>query len=318
MESFPPELMWQIFLNLPYPELYRLRQMPEVEGFWNTPSFWLDKIHHDFGPQEEPIHHPQLRYVRLYTQQIGCTYGSESFKNVDDCLIDAVIHDDYSLAIYFADKSACIEEALRIAVSRDNFRMVQGLYRHSNSLCHYPDLEAALTTAIAQSHNEIAAWVLQRARQDLDDDLNALLEVALGAAIESNNRPMISSLLEAGANPTIGLDIAVAVKNYSLVNLMLEAGATNFERALNEAAKNGSLRLVIRMISLGATNINEAFIQANRAKQWAVVSYLLQYYRNKITQSSLDQALFEVSLDHRNNEHELIQLLKTAGARDLL
>jgi ankyrin repeat protein len=324
--TLPPEIIWMIFQELPYPDLYTICQMDEYQDLCSNPGFWRDKLNHDFNvtmDSREPLSVLKLRYVRLYTQQIGCTYGSEQFELPEECLRDAVMNEDYPLVQYYLTKSGDIITALSLAVMNNNFKMVKYLYLGSNRFWLGLSVIPAINEAITHHYNDIATWLLARSRKDLydsfpDEFIDEIVNVVLVTAIQSSNREMISKLRQAGANANIGLIEAIRSQNYALVNAFIADGATDFNPALVEAAKVGNLRLTIKLITLGATHIPAAFHQAIYHKHRNLASYLIQYYaqeiRDQSTQSDLNS---ELRLAARDDNLELVKQLLHLGADDL-
>jgi ankyrin repeat protein len=322
---FPAEILWKIFQELPYPDLYTICQMDEYRDLCSNPGFWRDKLNHDFNVTTDPgesLSVLKLRYVRFYTQQIGYTYGSEQFEPLKECLREAVMKDNYPLVRYYLLISGDIITALSLAVMNNNFKMVKYLYLGSNRFWLGLSVCSAINEAITHHYNDIATWLLARSQKDLyDSDPEFVEEVvnpALATSIQSSNREMISKLRQAGANANIGLIEAIRSQNYALVNAFIADGATNFNTALIEAAKVGNLRLTIKLITLGATHIPEAFHQAIYHKHRNLASYLIQYYAKEIRDQSTPSDLnSELRLAARDDNLELVKQLLHLGADDL-
>jgi hypothetical protein len=106
--QLPPEIWYQIFLHLDYPDLLRLQGIPKFLPMISDPVLWCNKLNHEvlihvdlafFKASPLP---PWERYIQLMTL-IGFRVlpGSERYAPLEWCLLKAVTHQNIFLVIYF-------------------------------------------------------------------------------------------------------------------------------------------------------------------------------------------------------------------------
>jgi ankyrin repeat protein len=279
LESFPPEVVIPILLELPLPDLARLcRASQYFSSFCRDWNFWSQRAVLDFNFPPKLFHHtslltPQERYLEV----------QEYWNNPDAFLKEAAQQGNAELVQYLIEAGAKdLNNALYFAVEANHGNVVQVLIAAGAR-----DIHDAFARAAATGHLEAVKALLQvRPLQEAD------LHHALTEAARTGRSNIVRVLLQAGAgrgpsqspDPRGGtalddaLFFAAGSGNLELVRELLDLGANRdrLKHALAFAASRGHLAIVQELINAGATGLNWALVKAAEAGQLNVVQELIK------------------------------------------
>ncbi len=105
LNSYPVEVIEQILVRIPYPNILRFRRTCRLwKNLMKKISFWNEKSQLEFGSslQFKDQTHPEDGYVYTMTWEYRIySIGSERFASPFGCVIEAFHKDDLNLALYF-------------------------------------------------------------------------------------------------------------------------------------------------------------------------------------------------------------------------
>jgi ankyrin repeat protein len=312
LESFPPEVVITILLELPLPDLARICQSSQyLSSFCRDWNFWSQRALLDFHFPPKLFHHtslltPKERYLQVQTY----------WNNPNAFLKEASLNGNAELVQYLIDAGAKdLNNALYFAVQANHVNVVQVLINVGVT-----DIHDAFANAAARGQLEVVKALLQvRPLQEAD------LHYALSEAARTGRSDIVRVLLQAGAgrgpsqspNPrgATALDdalfFAAGSGNLDLVRELLDLGINrdHLKHALSFAAGRGHLAIVQELIHAGATGLNWALVKAAEAGQLNVVQELI-----KRGATDLNRALVEAAEYGRLN---VVQELIKRGANNL-
>ena len=109
-----------------------------------------------------------------------------------------------------------------------------------------------------------------------DPKIRDLLNDYYNGACSAGHMDIVLQCLENGADPGRGLLYAALGGHMNIVQLMLDKGATDYDRALARAAEGGHMNIVQLMLDKGATDYNEGLNGAARGGHMDIVQLMLK------------------------------------------
>lgn len=159
--------------------------------------------------------------------------------------------------------------------------------------------------------------------------------VGLVGSVHYNNKPMVDSMLEKGANIELGLLQSVFDNNEQMITLMFEKGAKGSPQTLAESVMKKNYQLVEKLLK-NNINISKSMVRTAIKNDDLKMVALLLNHKGEIDSSMVEEAIesddlamVKLLLSHdgvrvdngmmnqafRSNNKELMDLLYTKGAR---
>ncbi len=231
------DLLFEIAIQTPYRHLNNLISANRfLAQLASSEHFWQRKALNDF---DQPLAidqslSPKLRYLKLLSQS-DCQIGSERFQSVFRCLQTVIKKNDLMLVKYFANIADL--QALYNALYRaselgylDIFKYLVKMIESKGGVLSTSVQEYVLRSAISGNQYELVGYVIST--------LGFAIETALQIAIFRGKLDMIKYLLRHPININIvnrSLKLAISFGNVTLIDMLIKAGANDFEHAIHVA-----------------------------------------------------------------------------------
>ena len=112
-------------------------------------------------------------------------------------------------------------------------------------------------------------------KRDCNSTKSLILNSIMAHAAQSGHKDIVELMIEKGATDfNRAMKWAAVDGNKDIVELMIQKGATNFDETMKWAAHTGQKDIVELMIQKGATGFERAFMQAEASGQEDIVNYL--------------------------------------------
>jgi len=276
LDYLPYETLINVLVHLPYYSIIDFCQTNKQYSYiCRDVNFWADKAQHILGVSRQQFKETKLlpneRYLQLLTLVGGICYeGAEKYVNVNTCLSLASKSGDIDLIDYFIAKGATqLYSAFFEAIKGGNITIVDyiiDLITENRDII--PDtMIRGLEEAAKIGNRQMFNHLIEMGKKMFGYEFPSInvLNNALIKAVKYNQTSMIDYLISLGAND---INNALYPASYGgnrelieyLINKSYDLGVTiNPNIILAGATDSGSVSLVNYALSLGVTNVNEAF-----------------------------------------------------------
>lgn len=167
-----------------------------------------------------------------------------------------------------------------------NWPLIDGAIRGQFDLVKYSlshgadDLVYAMAEAANNGHDNLMRYLMSQIPPDNPDTL----KIALAAAARGGHSDLVKYLLSldsSTSNLDEALEGAAQSHNLDLVNELISLGATDLNLALLEAARKGSIDIMLSLLSHGATDLKLALRRAATSGNLNVIQYFINPNRSR-------------------------------------
>jgi len=309
MELLPPEININFLLYLPYQDILAFCQSNRTYyNLCNDVYFWATKAFVEFKIDPNYFYlnskHPRLLYLDIANLYNKCILNRN---NIKQCIFDIALKGDFYLVSYLLSFEFNLNAALAGASIGGHLDLVEYLLSYIQPTANI--LKLILDNAAESGHLNIVNYILL-----LGVTINC--NDALSMTIINNNFEISKLLIDQCAtNLDEALNLAAREDRLKIIIYLLEVklfkpSLVNLNQALENAAKGGSINIIDYLINHGATDIDVALLIAVSYNNKELINHLVEYYRL----TDLDDALYLAS---SNGFVDIVTYLIKHGATDL-
>jgi len=286
--ELPDDILYYLLIQIDYDEYLNLSKTCKYiyDKYHYNCYFWKNKaiINFHITPELFPDNcvNPQLKYIEILSKNNGCTYGSEIYRPLDDCLERAVNKINTHLIIYFLSK--CLLHVDADLTNYSGFYVInmsenpdiefekfyyyflnKGMYVNSISklIDYHPDIinqYVGLSSISIYSRVYILFvtilnnnWTLLSSIIKTHDNIN--LDLLLVFSGQHEKWDIAINLCKMGANSNISMDQYLnkyyVIENWNIIFEFIKLGA-NPDIAIKRAGILNQWDIVFKLIDLGA------------------------------------------------------------------
>ena len=311
----PIEVMSHIMRYVPYNDLQKWKEIPELLVYYNHQYRWALKCQYDYNIPIEQFNqttrHPADRYLQILSRY-DCTTGSECHLDIRECLRRSIERNNLDLFRYFwrhsetIDHVSIAEYRLGLAFKYNNVTIAQELFpivkpSMGGNWRTFYDLDCSrdatrnknreLIRLLDDRYHEL--WGLKGALQtgDLDFVNECMGHDSLEKMFNSHRTAIYDALI--GGNPVLiekalpysdnswGLAGAFAINSPTWIKYFCDQGVKVSWFHIVEAVERGHSDLTRQYLS--SVRYDSAILStAIRHKRNDIVCHLVTEYRNKI------------------------------------
>ncbi len=277
LADIPIELVVNILLNLNDKDLASTcRTDKRATEVCADDSFWNYRIKHVFGYNLSKYKIKDLSYRDMYKffiahQKFG---GAKYRRMINDAIRSRYLPIlKYIIEEIRLEHNIDIDYALPIAALSGNLNIFKYLVNKGGNVYSKFYNYTVFSTAAEKGKLNIIKYIVKNLEPD-----EANLNKALDRASARSHSSIIRLLINAGATDVnIALEYAAIHRDLNMIKYLIEeAGANNFNTALSQASEGGSLDIIKYLVEAGATKLTKALNKSLSRGFYDIVEYLVE------------------------------------------